>query len=178
MDSGTLFAGSVRWLHILFGITWIGILYYFNFVQGTAFAQAPQDAKSRQVNFVTLVPRALLFFRWAAMFTFLAGLTLLIAYGAGAGGVGRTYFAVGRGHLILVGALMGTIMMLNVWAIIWPNQKRLIEANRTLLEGGTAPPDQPKWARRAFLASRVNTLLSFPMVFFMVAAPFMGTLAK
>jgi uncharacterized membrane protein len=178
MDSGTLFAGSVRWLHILFGITWIGLLYYFNFVQATAFAQAPQDAKSRQTNFITLVPRALLFFRWAAMLTFLAGLTLLIAYGAGAGGVGTTYFNVGRGHLILIGALAGTLMMINVWGIIWPNQKRMIEGNRVQLEGGAAPADYGKWARRAFLASRTNTLLSIPMVFFMVAAPFMGTLAR
>ena len=178
MDSGLLFAGSVRWIHILFGITWIGLLYYFNFVQATAFATAPQDAKSRQTNFVTLVPRALLFFRWAAMLTFLAGLTLLFAYGAGAGGVGTTYFSQARGHLILVGAIAGTIMMINVWGIIWPNQKRMIECNLIQLEGGEAPAEYGKWARRAFLASRTNTLLSIPMLFFMVAAPFMPTLAR
>lgn len=176
MDSGALFAGSVRWVHILAGITWIGLLYYFNFVQGTAFNQ--QDAPVRQKNFVTLVPRALLFFRWAAMLTFLAGLTLLIAYGAGAGGVGTGYFAGGRGHLILVGALMGTIMMINVWGIIWPNQKRIIAANQAAIDSGAAaPPDQAKWTRRGFLASRTNTLLSIPMVFFMVAAPFLSPLA-
>jgi uncharacterized membrane protein len=173
MDSGAVFAASIRWIHILAGITWIGLLYYFNFVQGTAFNA--QDAPTRQKNFVTLVPRALLFFRWGAMLTFLAGLTLYIAYSSG---IIPGYSQSPRGHLILVGALMGTIMLINVWGIIWPNQKRLIAANQAALDGSTTPPpDQPKWARRGFLASRVNTLLSIPMVFFMVAAPFLGTLA-
>jgi uncharacterized membrane protein len=176
MDSGALFAASVRWVHILAGITWIGLLYYFNFVQGTAFNQ--QDAPTRQKNFVTLVPRALLFFRWGAMVTFLAGIILYGAYSAGVGGVGRGYSNTGRGHLIVVGALMGTIMLINVWGIIWPNQKRLIAANRAALERNeAAPADQAKWARRGFLASRVNTMFSIPMVFFMVAAPFLGTLS-
>ena len=177
MDSGAVFAATIRWIHIVAGITWIGLLYYFNFVQGTAFAA--QDGSTRQKNFVTLVPRALLFFRWGAMLTFLAGLTLYIAYSLGAGGVGTTYSSSGRGHLIVVGALMGIIMLINVWGIIWPNQKRLIAANQAAIDGSTTPPpDQPKWARRGFLASRVNTMFSIPMVFFMVSAPFLGTLAK
>lgn len=172
MDSALIWAGTIRWLHILFGITWIGLLYYFNFVQATAFATAPQDAKSRQTNFVTLVPRALLFFRWAALLTFLMGLTLFLSYGS-PGGIIPGYNTSSRGLMIDVGMLMGTIMMLNVWGIIWPNQKRMIEGNRVQLEGGAAPAEYGKWARRAFLASRTNTLLSIPMVFFMVAAPFL-----
>lgn len=177
MSSALLYVASLRWLHILMGITWIGLLYYFNFVQGTAFAQAPQDAKSRQINFVTLVPRALWFFRWAAMLTFLAGLALFLSYG-NPGGIIPGYNESPRGHLILIGALLGTLMMINVWGIIWPNQKRLIAANQAALDGSTTPPaDQPKWARRGFLASRVNTMFSIPMLFFMVAAPFLGPLA-
>jgi uncharacterized membrane protein len=172
MESAIIYAASVRWLHILAGITWIGLLYYFNFVQATAFAQAPQDATSRQKNFVTLVPRALLFFRWAAMVTFLAGLLLFLSYG-NPGGIIAGYNQSSRGLTILVGALMGTLMMINVWGIIWPNQKRIIAANQTQLDGGQAPADMPKWARRAFLASRFNTMLSIPMLFFMVAAPFL-----
>ena len=169
MTSAILFAAVVRWVHILAGITWIGLLYYFNFVQGTAFAA--QDGPTRQKNFVTLVPRALLFFRWAAMITFLFGLTLLLSYG-NPGGIIKGYNSSSEGLTILVGALLGTLMMINVWAIIWPNQKRLIAANQAALDGNTTPPpDQPKWARRAFLASRTNTLFSFPMLFFMVAAP-------
>ena len=161
----------LRWIHFLAGITWIGLLYYFNFVQGTAFAQAPQDAKSRQINFVTLVPRALLFFRWSAFITFLFGLTLLLSYG-NPGNLKAGYNVSSEGLTIIVGAVLGTIMMLNVWGIIWPNQKRLIAANQAALDGSTTPPpDQPKWARRGFLASRVNTMFSIPMVFFMVAAP-------
>ena len=173
MDSGAVFAASLRWIHIVAGITWIGLLYYFNFVQGAAFNA--QDAPTRQKNFVTLVPRALLFFRWGAMLTFLAGLALYIALSI----IRPGYSASGPGHLILIGALMGTIMLINVWGIIWPNQQRLIAANQAALDGSTTPPpDQPKWARRAFLASRVNTMLSIPMVFFMVSASVLGPLAR
>ena len=157
----------VRWLHIVFGITWIGLLYYFNFVQAAAFPK--MEAPARNNAFTTLVPRALLFFRWAAMGTFLMGIVMLAMYGS-------TVYrgAPGRASLIYVGALMGTIMMINVWGIIWPNQKRIIEAiGATVSSGAAAPPDQPKWTRRAFLASRTNTLLSIPMAFFMVAAPFL-----
>jgi len=170
MDSAILFAAVVRWVHILAGITWIGLLYYFNFVQATAFAASPQDAKSRQINFVTLVPRALLFFRWSALITFLFGLTLLLSYG-NPGNIIRGYNVSSEGLTILIGALLGTLMMLNVWGIIWPNQKRMIAANQAQLDGGQAPPEYGKWARRAFLASRTNTMFSIPMLFFMVAAP-------
>ncbi len=164
---------SLRWLHILAGITWIGLLYYFNFVQAWAFPKMEAAARSNAT--VTLLPRALLWFRWAALLTWLAGLALMISYGAG--GI-PGYFASARGQLISVGALMGTIMMLNVWGIIWPNQKRIIAATQATIGGAAAPADQPKWARRAFLASRFNTYFSIPMVFFMVAAPFLGQLVS
>ncbi|HLY67656.1 MAG TPA: urate hydroxylase PuuD [Chloroflexota bacterium] len=171
MTTIAVWVASVRWLHILAGITWIGLLYYFNFVQAWSFPKMEAAARTNATQI--LLPRALLWFRWAALVTFLAGLTLIMSYGASRPG----YYTSNSFYLISVGALMGTIMFINVWGIIWPNQKRIIEATNAVVAGGTAPPDQPKWARRAFLASRTNTMLSIPMVFFMVAAPFLGALA-
>ena len=101
-----------RWGHVLFGITWIGLLYYFNFVQGEYFKEAEASAKADATR--KLAPRALWWFRWGAMFTFLTGLYLLYALGA----------AVNQ--YITLGALMGIFMFLNVWLIIWPAQKIVI----------------------------------------------------
>ena len=107
-----LFNMLFRWAHILVGITWIGILYYFNFVQTEYFKEAEETSRKDAVS--KLVPRALWWFRWAAFFTFLTGLVLL-------------YFITMRINLdIMLGATMGTLMMLNVWGIIWPNQKIVI----------------------------------------------------
>ena len=175
MDSGLLFMVSVRWLHILAGITWIGILYYFNFVQAWSFPKMEAAARANATQI--LLPRALLFFRWAALVTFLAGIAMIVYFYT------PTYVSgglpTGRFKLIQIGALLGTIMLINVWGIIWPNQQRLIAANQAALDGSTTPPpDQPKWARRAFLASRTNTMLSIPMVFFMVTASVLGPLAS
>jgi uncharacterized membrane protein len=164
MDIGVAVA---RWLHILAGITWIGLLYYFNFVQAWAFPK--MDAGARGNATTTLVPRALLFFRWSAALTFLMGIIMIGLYSAN----GIYQGSPGRLRLILVGAWMGTIMLVNVWGIIWPNQKRIIAATEGAAGGAAAPADQPKWVRRGFLASRTNTMLSIPMVFFMVAAPFL-----
>lgn len=166
-----LYLASVRWVHILAGITWIGLLYYFNFVQAWAFPK--MDAAARTNATVTLHVRALLWFRWAAFVTFLAGLTMILSYGASRPG----YYTSNSFYIILIGALTGTMMFLNVWGVIWPNQKRIIQATEAAIGGAAAPPDQPKWARRAFLASRWNTMMSIPMVFFMVAAPFLGSLS-
>ena len=136
-----------RWGHILFGITWIGLLYYFNFVQTEYFKEAEEGAKKDVLS--KLAPRALWWFRWAAFFTFLTGLILL-------------YFITLRVNLdIIFGATMGTLMMLNVWGIIWPNQKIVIG-----IKEGDAAVAGPK----AALASRTNTLLSIPMLYFMVSS--------
>ena len=144
-----------RWGHIVFGVAWIGLLYYFNFVQGGYMAAASNDAKVDA--FTKLVPSALWWFRWAAMLTFLTGVVLL--------GYIMAAFSVG----ILVGALMGTLMFLNVWTIIWPNQKVVIASNEAVRDGGEADPNQAGAAAKALLASRTNTLFSLPMLYFMVA---------
>ena len=144
-----------RWGHIVFGVAWIGLLYYFNFVQGGYMAAASNDAKVDA--FTKLVPSALWWFRWAAMLTFLTGVVLL--------GYIMAAFSVG----ILVGALMGTLMFLNVWTIIWPNQKIVIASNEAVRDGGEADPNQAGAAAKALLASRTNTLFSLPMLYFMVA---------
>ena len=136
-----------RWGHILFGVAWIGLLYYFNFVQTEYVKEADDSAKADVMK--KLAPRALWWFRWAALFTFLTGLILL-------------WFITNRLNLaITFGAVMGTIMMLNVWGIIWPNQKVVI---------GLSEGDKAKAAPKAALASRTNTLLSLPMLYFMVAS--------
>ena len=136
-----------RWSHVLFGITWIGMLYYFNFIQGGYFKQASAeglaDAKAK------LAPSALWWFRWGAMGTFITGLALL----------GKQ--AIGLNNYIIVGAVFGTIMFLNVWLIIWPNQKIAL---------GMAEGDAPAAGAKALLASRHNVLYSAPMAFCMLAS--------
>lgn len=144
-----------RWGHIVFGIAWIGLLYYFNFVQGGYMAAASDGA--RVDAFTKLVPSALWWFRWAAMLTFLTGVILLI------------YIMAGLSVGILLGSLMGTIMFLNVWLVIWPNQKIVIASNEAVAGGGEADPNQADAAAKALLASRTNTLFSLPMAFFMVS---------
>jgi len=136
-----------RWGHVLFGITWIGLLYYFNFVQGEYFKEAEADAKSNAVK--KLVPRALWWFRWGAMGTFLTGLYLYVKLGGSA----NAY--------ISVGALAGTIMFLNVWLIIWPAQKIVC---------GIVDGDAAAAAPKAALASRTNVLLSAAMLMGMLGS--------
>ncbi len=136
-----------RWGHILFGITWIGLLYYFNFVQTEYFKEAEEMARKDAV--AKLAPRALWWFRWAAFFTFLTGLYLLDS------------ISMKLNLDIIFGATMGTLMMLNVWGIIWPNQKVVIG-----IKEGDAATAGPK----AALASRTNTLFSVGMLYFMVSS--------
>ena len=153
-----IYLNTDRVLHIASGITWIGLLYYFNFIQTPSFAQ--MDATTRSNVIQILVPRALLWFRWAAFFTVLFGVGYVVAQPFVTDG----YFETGRFYSILVGGTMGIIMASNVWFIIWPMQKKIIAAAKA----GTAP--EPAWGRAAALASRTNTMLSIPMLFFMVAA--------
>jgi len=153
MELMGLFDYAVRWGHYLFGITWIGLLYYFNFVQGGYMAEASDEAKVDA--FTKLVPKALWWFRWGAAFTFLTGLYLLYLVMAG--------LSVD----ILLAALMATLMFLNVWLIIWPNQKVVIASNKSISAGGEADPDAAGAAAKALLASRTNTFFSMPMLFLM-----------
>jgi len=134
----------IRFVHIFFGILWIGLLYYFNFVQTEYFKESEASAKADVVQ--KLVPNALWYFRWAAAFTFLTGFYLLY------------FLSITVNIGILLGALMGTIMAANVWFIIWPNQKKVI----------AGAPDAADAGAKAGLASRTNTLLSIPMLYLMV----------
>ena len=142
-----------KFAHFLFGITWIGLLYYFNFVQTEYFKEADGDA--RVDAFSKLVPRALWWFRWGAMGTFLTGLIMLGYRGANSTAD------------ITVGAVLGTLMFLNVWLIIWPNQRIVIASNQAVAGGGEADPAAAGAAPKAALASRTNTLFSIPMLYFM-----------
>ncbi|MFU8765628.1 MAG: urate hydroxylase PuuD [Haliea sp.] len=140
-----------RWAHVLFGITWIGMLYYFNFVQTEYFKEAEAGAKADAMK--KLAPRALWWFRWGAMFTFLTGLVLLMSV--------RAFSNFEASAIIWMGSLAGILMFLNVWLIIWPNQKIVL---------GLAEGDGPAAAAKAGLASRTNTLFSGPMLFGMLGA--------
>lgn len=143
-----------RWVHFLAGITWIGLLYYFNFVQVPAMKDATADGTAAGIS-KHVAPRALLWFRWAAVVTWLAGAALL-----GANFVPAFTLQPGLAG-IGVGAWLGTIMLFNVWVLIWPNQKKILGIV-------SATDDEKGKARRiAFLASRTNTMLSIPMLFFM-----------
>jgi uncharacterized membrane protein len=156
----------LRWVHFLAGITWIGLLYYFNFVQTPFFAEAEAPVRSGAIQ--KLVPRALWWFRWAALFTFLAGI-LIYLHKLGQLG-GADFFTSSYGLTITVGGLLGTAMFLNVWLVIWPNQQIVIASATQVAQGGQALPQAATVGRKAALASRTNTLFSIPMLFFMGAA--------
>jgi uncharacterized membrane protein len=158
-----------RWLHILSGITWIGLLYYFNVVQVPALAAAAADKGGPGGAGITkyVAPRALLWFRWGAVATFLTGIWLLTSiqgrlldtftFGMASGTSGPMTVIMG------IGVWLGTIMLFNVWVFIWPNQKKIL--------GLVPATDEQKAAARkvALFASRINFLLSIPLVMCMVA---------
>jgi uncharacterized membrane protein len=156
MDAAILFL--FRWIHFVAGITWIGLLYFFNFVN-TPF-QRVLDPSARPLVIPTLMPRALAWFRHAAWVTVLAGLVLIYMSYWRYGNVIETDNA----KTIFTGMILGLIMVFNVWFIIWPNQKRIIEAVKA------GQPADPAWGRRATYASRTNVILSWPMLLFMAGA--------
>jgi len=147
-----------RWLHFMAGIMWVGLLYYFNFVQMAALKSAASDGGAAAAINRHVTPRALAWFRWAAVATWLTGAALLGANFSAA-------FTLRPGHLAIgIGAWLGTIMLINVWALLWPAQKRAL---------GLVPASEAQRAaarRRAFIVSRLNLVLSFPLLFFMGAA--------
>jgi uncharacterized membrane protein len=155
----------LRWFHVLAGITWIGMLYYFNFVQ-TPFFGTELGGQAKSLMTRGLVPSALWWFRWGAMITFITGVLILLTK------LGHESVPLGSAYMtrILTGGLLGTLMWANVWFVIWPAQQVVIANATKVAAGGEADPSAPARAARARLASRTNTLFSIPMVFFMVAA--------
>jgi uncharacterized membrane protein len=155
-----------RWFHIMAGIMWIGLLYFFNFVNVAAVKEATAAGEAGPIS-KYVVPRALLFFRWGAVVTWIFGAALLSNFQGPAGGNGllAAFGLQGAMAPIGFGAWLGTIMLFNVWVLIWPNQKKIL---------GLVPAtdeEKAKARRIAFLASRTNTMLSIPMLFFMATGP-------
>ena len=150
-----------RWIHFLAGVTWIGLLYYFNFVQVPAMAAAAADKDGPGPAAISkyVAPRALLWFRWAAVVTWLSGAAYLVS----APNLNFLDAAMlkGASQTIGVGAWLGTIMLFNVWVLIWPNQKKVLG----MVEA--SDEEKAKARRVATLASRSNTALSIPMLLFM-----------
>ena len=150
----TIAIGILQWLHVFFGVLWIGLLYYFNFVQIPSMPKIPDEQKPAISK--VIAPAALFFFRWAAAFTVLFGLIIMV------------YYESWKSTTISIGMLLGLIMAYNVWFIIWPNQKKalgLVEADADT---------KKKAARMAMLTSRFNTMLSIPMLYCMVAQQNIG----
>jgi uncharacterized membrane protein len=153
----------LRWLHVLAGVMWIGLLWYFNFVQIPSMPKIPDDQKPAVSK--VIAPTALFWFRWAALATVVTGLLLALANGYL---VDALMLKAGATRLIGIGMWMGLIMAFNVWFIIWPNQQKalgLVEASAD---------DKKAAARIAMLTSRFNTMFSIPMLYFMVGAQNLG----
>ncbi len=156
-----------RWLHVLSGIMWIGLLYYFNFVQIPSMPKIPDEQKPAIGK--VIAPAALFWFRWSALSTVVTGLILATLNGYILPALLLGYFKGGAATYIGLGMWLGLLMAFNVWNIIWPNQQKAL---------GLVPvadDDEKKAsARIAMLTSRLNTALSIPMLYFMVAAQNLG----
>ena len=156
------------WMHVLAGITWIGLLYYFNFVQvpgvANALAEADNGGPGAAAINKYIAPRALLWFRWGALATWLTGAMALEAMHAAEGSGFVAAFTLQEGYRVIgVGAWLGTIMLFNVWVLIWPNQKKILGIVQA------SPEEIAKGKVVALMASRTNTLLSVPMVLAMTS---------
>ena len=156
-------SATFRFLHVLSGIMWIGLLWYFNFVQIPNMPKIPDEQKPAIGK--VIAPAALFWFRWAAFVTIVTGLIVAYLNGyaheamtLGIGSGGGKYTAIG------IGMWLGLIMAFNVWFIIWPNQKKVLGITEA------TPEEKPVAAKKALIASRTNTLLSLPMLLTMVAA--------
>lgn len=156
--TGDLINGILQWVHVFFGVTWIGLLYYFNFVQTPTMPTIPAELKPGVSKYIA--PKALFYFRWGAAFTVLTGLLLAWSYGE----LVEALTLQSSARLIGIGMWLALIMAFNVWVIIWPNQKKVL--------GLVAADDaaKAKAASTAGIASRLNTLLSIPMLLCMTNA--------
>ena len=155
--------GFGRWLHIASGVLWIGLLWYFNFVQVPALKSAGADGTAAGIT-KHVAPRALELFRWASLSTVFFGALLL-----GKQLPNALLFTDRALYPIGVGVWLGLIMFINVWALIWPNQKKVLNLQQ-YAQNPVSDAEKNKARRVAFLASRTNTMLSLPMLFFMVAS--------
>ena len=169
MVAGMTAQSLIIWLHVLAGITWIGLLYYFNFVQVPALGEAASDSDGPGPAAISkyVAPRALAWFRWGALVTWLSGAAFLLHKGqfANAFMLGLNTDPVNQYAMTIgVGAWLGTIMLFNVWVLIWPNQKKVLG----IVEASA--DEIAKAKNTAFLASRSNTLMSIPMIMSMVGA--------
>jgi uncharacterized membrane protein len=152
-----------RWLHVLSGVMWIGLLWYFNFVQTPTMPKIPTEQRPTVVKFI--LPAALFWFRWAALSTVVTGLILAWLNGYVADALALGFIdGVPKDRAIGLGMWLGLIMAFNVWFIIWPNQQKVMGLVEVSAE------ERPKAARMAGLTSRLNTMLSVPMLYFMVSA--------
>ena len=153
-DANNIYLGFMRWFHAVAGIAWIGLLYYFNFVQVPALKDAAADGTAGGIT-KHVAPLALLWFRWAALATWLAGAALLGANFSNAFLLQPGWEPIG------IGSWLGTIMLFNVWGLIWPNQQKILGMKKATDE------EKVKARRVSLLASRTNTLLSIPMLLLM-----------
>ena len=161
VDFGVFF---FRWLHVISGVMWIGLLWYFNFVQIPKMPEIPDDQKPAIGKFIA--PEALFWFRWAAMGTIVTGLIVawMNGYFVDALTIGLLESGSPKATAIGIGMWLGTIMWFNVWFVIWPNQKKALGMVEVDADAKAAA------GRTAMLYSRTNTMLSFPMLFAMVSA--------
>ena len=152
------------WFHAIVGVIWIGLLYYFNFVQVPAVAEALADEGGPGPAGINkyVAPRALLWFRWAALLTWLSGAAALMKMGI----LADAFMLKENAIVIGVGAWLGTIMLFNVWVLIWPNQQKILGMKEASAE------EIAKGKVVALMASRTNTMLSIPMLLAMTASTY------
>jgi uncharacterized membrane protein len=151
-----------RWSHVFVGITWIGLLYFFNFVQVPAYAEMEASARNNAID--KLTSRALWWFRWAAAATLVSGILIIIFQKQ----YENDFIKTAQGVSLYAAVLLAVTMFLNVWLVIWPLQKKVIANARNVQAGGQPDPEAPAAARRALMASRMNMIYSLPMLLFMV----------
>ena len=162
---GDGFSAALRMLHVIAGVMWMGLLWFFNVVQTPAYAEMEPGARNNAFDKLTW--RALWWFRWAAMATLAFGVLII---GQRPKVYDADYFQTPAGSVLLLGIVFGIIMFLNVWLVIWPAQQQVIANARNVQAGGEADPGAAAAARRGALASRQNTIFSLPLLVFMVGA--------